>query len=1532
MSTPEPTHLFSPATHRWFAGAFAGPTPVQARGWPVIQSGAHTLLLAPTGSGKTLAAFLAALDRVCVDARHRAGAAAQWPAAKPGAKPTPPPGEAAPGVEVLYISPLKALATDVEKNLWAPLAGIRRAAEGLGAPTPEVRVSVRTGDTPAKQRAFDRKSPPQILVTTPESLYLMLTSGAREGLAHVHTVIIDEIHAMAGTKRGAHLALSLERLCARTLVEPQRIGLSATQRPLSEIAGFLGGDRPVTIVDAGEPPRLDLAVRCPVPDLDAVPTRAGPTHDSPLSHPLSAPGTERTGAWTVLIPAILDEVLAHRSTIVFTNSRRLCERVSQQLNDLAAERGLPVPVSFAHHGSVAPPQRLQIEDALKRGRIPCIVATSSMELGIDMGAVELVVQVAAPPSVAAGLQRVGRAGHQVGGLSIGRIYPRHKAELLEAAAVAAGMRTGQIEATRAPRAPLDVLAQQIVAACVVDVWARSALRALIVRAWPYRELGEDSLQAVIDLLCGQLHGPEAARPRLSWDRSADTLQARAEARLIVLANAGTIPDRGAWPVHIAPDGPRVGELDEEMVHESRKGDVFVLGASTWRIVEIKRDRISVAPAPGEPGRMPFWRGEGPGRPLDLGRAMGALCGQLDALDDVDAAALLDARCGFDAHASANLIGLLRAQRAEGLAVPTDERVVVERFRDEFGDWRVCVHAQLGARVLAPWALAVAAQLEAVSGRAAQVLCTDDGLVLRLEDGDEPPPLELMLPDPDAVVEQVIRQLEHSSLFAARFREAAGRALLLPRRRPGQRTPLYLQRMRAQALLADARLRPRHPLVLEAYRECLQDQFDLEGLRDVLQRIRDRRTRVDEVETRAPSPFARNLLFSFVASWLYEQDAPLAERRSQALSVDRALLRELLGEDHLEEQFRAEELDELEAELQQTAEGRRARGPDALHDLLRRVGDLDRDEAQARVEGPAEAWLQGLAQQGRAALVRIAGCARWVAVEDLALLRDGLGVVAPVGAPALNALQHADPIEALLLRYARSHAPFFAEAPAARLGLTPAQLGPWLRALEARGLLVSGRFRPGEGRSWCERQVLQRLKRRALARLRGQVEPVEAPVLAALIAAWQGVIPAGPGAGRRRSLAEVLGRLEGAAILASTLESGALRSRMGAEDPAALDALIGAGELVWVGSGAVGPRDGWVRLLRPALLATLAAPPAEEPEGALQRRLLQLLEARGACFQVELLQAVGASAAPAWGSSLLSGALAAHRGPTAPGAADAPPTALGAAPRPRPEEVEAALWDLVWAGWISCDSAAPLRALSRPARPGRGRPQGGAGGRWWSIRRRLADLGGAAPHPTERARVHAALLLERYGVVGAPSALAEGVPGGFSSVYPVLSAMEELGQARRGWFVSGLSGAWFGLPGAVEQLRALREEGGPDYVLSATDPAQAWGAVLPWPEGAAGAMKREGGAWVVLSRGEPRLWLGRGGHSLVVYPETADSIALQPAVEALCRALERSGEAAQPLRRINGQTAPGPALRSALLGAGLTDDRSDGGALRLPVRR
>jgi ATP-dependent Lhr-like helicase len=801
---------FGGATRAWFARRFAEATAVQRGGWPAIRRGEHALLCAPTGSGKTLAAFLACLDRL-----------AHTPAAGTG-------------VRVLYVSPLKALAYDIERNLAAPLLGITEEAARLGESLAPVRVATRTGDTTARERRRLARDPAEILITTPESLYLLLGSEARRVLDSVETVIVDEIHALAPDKRGAHLMLSLERLSARVRAagrpDPQRIGLSATQRPLEEVARFLGGQRPVAIVDAGERPRLDLTIEVPIDDLDAPPPAIldGGAVDAGAAE-------ARSGIWPALHARVLELIAAHRSTIVFCNSRRLCERLAQRLNELWAEQGHQGALTRAHHGSLARDKRVEIEALLKAGTLRGLCATSSLELGIDMDAVDLVVQIESPGAVARGLQRVGRAGHAVGRRSQARIFPKFSQDLLEAAVVARGMLDGEVEPVRVPSNPLDVLAQQLVAMTVEHSRTVEELEAMVHAAYPFRALPRELLLSVLDMLAGRFPSTELAdlRPRVIWDRAADTVTARKDARLIAIANAGTIPDRGLYGVYLEAGGPRLGELDEEMVHESRVGQTFLLGASSWRIVEITRDRVIVRPAPGEPGRMPFWRGEGPGRPIELGRAIGAFLREIEPrLDDGSAPAWLAERYLLDARAAGNLVRHLAAQRAATGVLPSDRVLVVERFRDELGDFRVCLHSPLGARVHAPLALLLEAQ-----ARGAQALSADEGIVLRFADADAPPSLQALLPAPEEVEELLLAQLRHSSLFASRFRQNAARALLLPRRRPGQRTPLWAQRLRAQTLLAVAGEHPSFPIVLETYRECLHDVFDLAALRELLERLR-----------------------------------------------------------------------------------------------------------------------------------------------------------------------------------------------------------------------------------------------------------------------------------------------------------------------------------------------------------------------------------------------------------------------------------------------------------------------------------------------------------------------------------------------------------------------------------------------------------------------------------------------------------------------------------------------------------------------
>jgi ATP-dependent Lhr-like helicase len=1475
----DPLASFGPATRTWFRQSFAEPTEVQARGWTSIAAGRHTLMLAPTGSGKTLAAFLWCLDRL---AR------------------LPPGGEAAEGTRVVYVSPIKALAYDIERNLRAPLAGL----QGLGAGG-QITVDVRTGDTPAKERERQRKHPGRILITTPESLYLVLAGRSRERLRGVETIIVDEIHALAPTKRGVHLGLSLERLCHLVTSagnpEPQRIGLSATQRPLIEVARYLGGDRPVEIVDASARPALDLAIVVPAQEMD---------------HPGTA-GRDGGGMWPLIYPRLLEMILAHRTTIIFVNSRRLAERVSQQLTELAVATGqapkggdgsLGAELVRAHHGSVARPQRLAIEEALKAGRLRAIAATSSLELGIDMGTVDLVIQVESPGAVSRGLQRIGRAGHHVGGVSIGRIVPKFRGDLLEATVVAQKMLAGEVESIRVPDSALDVLAQQIVAMVAADAWRVADLERLVRRTASYRELSRGALTGVLDMLAGRYPSDEFAelRPRLTWDRQADVLVGRKGARLLSVVSGGTIPDRGTYAVHAGPSGPRVGELDEEMVAESRKGETFLLGATTWRIEDITRDRVIVSPAPGEPGKMPFWRGEGPGRPIELGRALGAFCRELDdhlARDPAGAHAWLTSALRLDRFAADNLIAYLGEQRAATGGVPTDRAITIERFRDELGDVRVCLLSPFGSRVHAPWSLVLARQLEAELGYPIHPLYTDDGIALRFADGDLLPTDDQLIPDPDEIEYVLVEELARSSVFASHFRENAARALLLPRRRPGQRTPLWAQRLRAQQLMGVALRFPAFPITLETYREVLRDVFDVPALVDVLRQIRSRAIRIEPAITKAASPFARSLVFDYVAAFLYEGDAPLAERKAQALTLDKNLLRELIGGGELRELLDLDVLGEVEAELQQRSEARQARSVDEIHDLLRRIGDLSPGEIAARtVAGVAgvdvASAIEALRASGRITPVELAGEARFIAAEDAARYRDGLGVQLRPGLPAAMLEPVAQPLESLIARWARTHAPFTAAEPAARWGLPPAQIEPVLGLLEARGQLVRGALRPGgTHQDSCDPEVLRQLRRRTLAKLRAQVAPVGAAAFAAFLPRWHGLDQPRRGIG---ALRDAIARLEGVALPFSELEARILPARILDYHPRMLDELGAAGELVWVGAGALGARDGRVILLRRDRALALAPEPQPLAHATpVHEAILAHLQRGGASFLVAIEQAVAHVVAR---PSPRTGAIpegARGRGEVA----HAP--------------IVAALWDLVWAGAVTNDTFAPLRSLGQP--PGRRVNAHAAFGGRWSL---VTSLGPAAT-ATMRAHAQATALLERWGIAGRATARADELPGGFASVGDVLRAMEDAGTVRRGYFVESLEGAQFAWPGTIDRLReGPRGEAQRVDVLAAVDPACAWGSALPWPalRDSSARPARRVGATAILVGGDLAVWLEPKAKRIVTGELPAESIELALAV-GLPRVAARARRRELLIELIDGVPAgESPLARVLLANAARADYR------------
>ena len=1396
-SPPQALDRFTAPARAWFEASFEAPTEVQERGWEAVASGAHTLMCAPTGSGKTLAAFLWSIDRLLTE-------------------PAPPQSERC---RVLYISPLKALTVDVERNLRAPLRGIAMQAERSGSALESLAVGVRTGDTPSAERARMERHPPDILITTPESLFLLLTSNARRMLTSVRWVIVDEIHSVAATKRGAHLALSLERLSALTAHEPQRIGLSATQKPLEEVAHFLGGEgRDVHVVDAGRRKTLELRVEVPVEDM------ANLERGAELPGGAAAAGGDdgggpRRSIWPAIHPRLLELIREHRSTIVFVNSRRMAERLANKLNELAGEE-----LVRAHHGSIAREQRVEIEDALKQGRLPGIVATSSLELGIDMGAVDLVIQVEAPTSVASGMQRIGRAGHSVGEPSRGVVFPKFRGDLLECATVVERMLDGEIETTRVPRNPLDVLAQQIVAITALDEQRVDAVRDVVRRAYPFSDLSDRAFESVLEMLSGAYPADEFAelRPRIVWDRANGTLRGRAGAQRLAVTSGGTIPDRGLYAVTLFEDGRRVGELDEEMVYEIHPGEVFVLGATSWRVAEITPTQVQVTPAPGEPGRVAFWHGDSLGRPIEVGMALGREIRELAEADPNSATARLQQRSAFDERAARNLLAYLRDQLDATGALPDDRTVAVERFRDQLGDWRVCVLTCLGAKVHAPWALAVAARLRDRLGIDVQHLHSNDGFALRLPDVDRPPPVDDLVLDPEEIEDVVTEELAGSALFAARFRENAARALLLPRRRPGERTPLWKQRQRSHDLLQVASRHPSFPILVETYRECLSDVFDMNALRTLMGDLRSRRVRLAVADTERASPFASSLLFDYVAQFMYEGDQPLAERRAQALTLDRELLAELLGSAELRELLDPEATALLELQLQGLLLDRLPRDADEAHDLLRRLGDLDDDECEAR--GIVAEWRAELLRRRRAVRIAIGGTRRLIAAEDAALYRDAVGAAIPPGLPEGYLDAPDRPLESLLVRYARTHVPFAAEDPARRWGVPLRDVTAALRRLGDGGVLLEGEFRPGgSGREWCHPEVLRSLRRRSLAALRREIEPVPAETLGRFLPAWQGVGSGGNGVER---LHEVLTQLQGLALPVSALERDILAARVTDYAPRLLDELISMGELVWVGRGALGSGDGRVALYLRSDAARLVPEPADSPDGELHAALRDELSRRGASFFPDLMRATGVDV----------------------------------------ETLADALWDLVWSGELTNDTFAPLRALGPRTRGGNGshrtrRPlmrltPPRAAGRWSLV----AGLREPQPAATERLHALCAVLLQRHGVLTREAALAEGVPGGFAGLYPVLRAMEDSGRVRRGYFVDGLGGSQFALPGAVDRLRAERESDPGIVALSAVDPANPYGVTVPWPDSPA-RMARAAGAYVVLDGGVLRLYLERGGRSL-----------------------------------------------------------------------
>ncbi|GAA2175023.1 ATP-dependent helicase [Arthrobacter parietis] len=1553
---------FTPATRQWFEGAFSAPTPAQEGAWNAVSAGSHALVVAPTGSGKTLAAFLWALDSFIAR-----------------------PVEGKRSTRVLYISPLKALGVDVERNLRAPLIGITQTAKRLDLPAPSVSVGVRSGDTPQAERRALLTRPPDILITTPESLFLMLTSRARETLMDLDTVIIDEVHAVAGTKRGAHLAVSLARLDAMLEKPVQRIGLSATVEPKETVARFLAGNAPVEIVAPPSKKSWDLTVTVPVEDMTEL--GGAPTTDDD-GGPTASPSI-----WPHVEERIVDLIQTKRSTIVFANSRRLAERLTARLNEIHAERleaasfwdppanapsvtpadsppdppadpaaveraelkrtpaelmaqagqteGAEPLLARAHHGSVSKDQRALIEDDLKSGRLRCVVATSSLELGIDMGAVDLVIQVESPHSVASGLQRVGRAGHQVGEVSEGVLFPKHRGDLVNTAVTVERMLAGQIEPLYIPTNPLDILAQQTVAATALETIDVEEWFDVVRASAPFATLPRSAFEATLDLLAGRYPSDEFAelRPRIVWDRVEGTITGRPGAQRLAVTSGGTIPDRGLFGVYLVGSedagsnrgGRRVGELDEEMVYESRVGDVFALGATSWRIEDITHDRVLVSPAFGQPGKLPFWKGDSLGRPVELGRALGKFVRELSNASEDDAAARCRAS-GLDEWAAGNLLAYLREQQQSTEVVPSDRTLVVERFHDELGDWRVVLHSPFGMPVHAPWALAVGARLEQRYGMDGSAMASDDGIVLRVPlMEDEPPGADLFLFDAEELDGIVTAQVGGSALFASRFRECAARALLLPRNNPSKRSPLWQQRQRSAQLLDVARKFPTFPIILETVRECLQDVYDLPALKDIAAQIDRRELRIVETTTSQPSPFARTMLFGYVASFLYEGDSPLAERRAAALSLDPTLLNELLGRAELRELLDAGVIADTEQELQRLAPDRKARGLEGVADLLRLLGPLTPAEIAERSEEPGEAATSAdaLVKANRALRVNVAGEERIAAIEDAARLRDALGVPLPMGVPLAFIEPVPDPLGDLVGRYARTHGPFTAAEAAARLGLGVAVVVTALQRLVADGRVVEGEFRPtasapgheAASSEWCDAEVLRRLRRRSLAALRHEVEPVDPAAYGRFLPAWQHV---GSGLRGLDGVATVIDQLSGVPIPASAWEPLILRTRVSNYNPAMLDELAATGEVVWSGAGSLPGNDGWISLhLAENAPLTLRPDPEFEPS-PLQQELLDLLSGGGAYFFRQLVQGLTNGNQPADGA------------------------------------VTAALWELVWAGRIGNDTFTPVRSLlaggktahkqrtpaprARTARIGRlGRAPsltggslrtgalsaGNDGGTGYQrstppqVAGRWSLLPGIEGDTTIRAHATAELLMDRYGVLTRGSVASEGIPGGFGLMYKMLSRLEEMGRCRRGYFIEHLGAAQFAVPATVDRLRSFSADARPDaalakkptaVALAATDPANPFGAALGWPQHDGGHRPgRKAGALVVLVDGQLALYVERGGKTMLTY--TADTEPLTAAAEALVAAIRHGAADKMAVEKINGESVLDSAAGRALADAG-----------------
>ncbi|MFL5638713.1 MAG: DEAD/DEAH box helicase [Gemmatimonadaceae bacterium] len=1411
---------FHPLVGTWFQDAFGTASDPQREGWPAIASGSHTLILAPTGTGKTLAAFLWELNELIVR-----GAEEPLPNA----------------VHLLYISPLKALNNDIQRNLDRPLRELRDRFAAAGQTFPEIRVAVRTGDTPASARARMLRKSPHILITTPESLNIMLTSLRGRGMfSGVRAVIVDEIHAIAGTKRGAHLALTLERLEALTDGSPQRIGLSATQRPLEEVARFLGGCepsgsgspvfRPVTIVDCGMTKEMQIAVESPVADLANV----------------------GGSIWPAVAPLVLRHIQESRTTLVFVNNRAQAEKIASRVNKLAEEE-----IALPYHGSLARERRFALEERLKAGSLRALVTTSSLELGIDIGSVDLVIQLQSPKRVAAALQRIGRAGHTLGVASRGILVPTFRDDAVEIAAIVAAMRAGDVEPTHVVQNALDVLAQVVVAAVSVDDWQSEDLFGLVRRAYPYHQLTRTAFDEVLAMLSGKYPSDIAAElePRITWDRVADRLIGTRAARMTAVISGGTIPDRGLYTVNL-PDRTRLGELDEEFVHESRMGDVFQLGSSTWRIAAIEHDRVVVTPAPGTPARMPFWHGEYMARSLMLSHRVGALRRELAESPDEKR---LAAEYGCDSATATSLVKYIASQRAATGIVPDDRNIVVEQFRDETGAVRIVIHAAFGGRITAPWGMALAQRVrEAINDTDLQVQTTDDGIMLRLPALGMTTPIQSLLGLSGSEAEQlVMEEVGSTSLFGARFRMNAARALLLPRGNPRRRMPLWLQRLKSLDLLQVVQQFPSFPILVETYREVLQDAFDMQGLKETLGEIAAGNIRIHMVQTDVPSPFAASLQFGFVMDWLYGDDTPRAEQRAALLSIDRSLLDEVMGGEGSDDITR-EAIEQTLSERRGTVPGRRARTEDELAHLIDRAGDLSAEEVRARVatsdEGVRGDPFGRLLETNRVIAIELGaeGSKEWrfiltetyprylsaFGTEQLARVRGTTELVeqdAMVVIP--DVLRHAaiNPSIArreVLARFLTQSGPVTVREIVDRYGWTREWVESRLVEWERTGKLIRGKFRREiQELEWCSRRVVEIGRRRALAALRKQIEAVELPHFAAFMQRWQHLDESNrlEGLGGTET---AIRQLYGIARPPIAWERDYLRSRVKGYEPAALSQFAATGEPVWVGEGNYDPESGAIPLARVRFFERgTGSVWLEEQDNVVLSENAETVRAtiaeEGASFIGDIQAVTGLTMLAvreairelvAWGLVTNDTVEAlreiARWKPMLPHTGNDPTSWLPSDYTPSPNR-------------RYTRTRPNLRRLPRWRRPDK---PGGAISGWtgrWSLVRRRGTLGPGLPEE-ERAERTARQWLARYGIVSRDWWRRERPPVSWRSIYRELKRLEFRGDVRRGYFVKGLGGAQFALPDAVEWLRAVAAEDQSKagfVVMAASDPANIYSLPL-----------------------------------------------------------------------------------------------------------